>query len=48
VTNVDLRIERSTEAKRLLERALHEHGVLFVPFDAEIEDADHDDVREPA
>ena len=41
VTGIDLRIEQSADAKRLLDRALHEHGVLFVRYDAEIEDADH-------
>lgn len=41
VTGIDLRVEQSAEAKRLLDRALHEHGVLFVRFDGDIEDADH-------
>ncbi|MGF7238610.1 MAG: TauD/TfdA dioxygenase family protein [Frankia sp.] len=41
VTSIDLRIEQSAEAKRLLERALHEYGVLFVRFDGDVEDADH-------
>jgi taurine dioxygenase len=41
VTNIDLRVEQSTVARRVLERALHEHGVLFVPFDGEIQDSDH-------
>jgi taurine dioxygenase len=41
VTGLDLRSEHSPEVSRLLDRALHEHGVLFVRFDGEIDDADH-------
>jgi taurine dioxygenase len=38
---LDLRGEHSPEVRDLLEHALHEHGVLFVRFDGEIDDQDH-------
>ncbi|WP_063045172.1 TauD/TfdA dioxygenase family protein [Nocardia pseudovaccinii] len=41
ITGINLRVEQSAGTKRLLDRALHEHGVLFVHFDGFIEDADH-------
>jgi taurine dioxygenase len=41
VLGVDLRGEHGPEVRDLLERALHEHGVLFVRFDGEIDDQDH-------
>jgi taurine dioxygenase len=41
VTNLDIRIEQTPEVQKLLDCALHEHGVLFVRFDGEIGPEDH-------
>jgi taurine dioxygenase len=41
VTDIDLRSEHTPEVGTVLNHALHEHGVLFVRFEGEIDDADH-------
>jgi taurine dioxygenase len=41
VTDIDLRIKQAPGVSDMLHRALHEHGVLFVRHDYEIDDADH-------
>lgn len=41
VSGLDLRVEPTPEVRKILDRALHEHGVLFVRHDYEIDDADH-------
>jgi taurine dioxygenase len=40
VTGLDVRGEHSPEVQDLMNRALHEHGVLFVRFEGEIEPED--------
>ena len=41
VSGLDLRLEQTPEVRQVLNRALHEHGVLFVRYDYEIDDGDH-------
>jgi taurine dioxygenase len=41
VSGLDVRAEYSAEIQETLVRALHEHGVLFVRFEGEIEPEDH-------
>jgi taurine dioxygenase len=41
VTRLDIRAEFSPEVRERLVRALHEHGVLFVRFEGDIEPEDH-------
>lgn len=41
VTGIDIREELAPEAKEQLNQALHDHGVLFLRHDYEIDDADH-------
>jgi taurine dioxygenase len=41
VAGIDLRAEQPPDVRLLLNDALHEHGVLFVEHDYEIDDADH-------